>query len=124
MSKESYGIYSDGFHIVKVWRNGKEGIAKCNPDDTFNFQTGLDLALSRLEAAESDLVAHPEDGGKYYRVSTSHGSVSSVSFAPWWLDDKLNVALKNTFVSEEAAKAHADEVIKKYEKVIAYAETL
>ena len=124
MSKEeSYGVYSDGHHIVKVWRNGEEGIAKCNPEDTFNFQTGLDLALSRLKEAEIGLVANQE-GGHYYRVTTSQGSVSYSSFVPWWLEDKLNAALKNAFVSEEAAKGHADEVIKKYYKVIAYAETL
>ena len=121
--EESYGVYSDGHHIVKVWRNGKDGIAKCNPEDTFNFKKGLELAFSRLKEAESGLVANPE-GGNYYHVTTSQGSVSYSSFVPWWLGDKLNAALKNAFVSEEAAKGHADEVIKKYEKVIAYAETL
>lgn len=124
MSKEeSYGVYSDGYHIVKVWRGKNSAIAKCNPEDTFNYQTGLDLALSRLKEAERGLVA-PMEGGKYYHVTTSQGSVSSASFVPWWLEDKLNVALKNAFVSEKAAKAHAEEVLQKYYKVIAYAETL
>ena len=123
MSKEYYGVYSDGFHIVKVWRNGKEGIAKCNPEDTFNFQTGLDLALSRLKEAESNLV-DDQNRGKFYYISTSEGSVSSTIFVSCWLEDKLNVALKNAFVSEEAARAHVEEVLQKYYKVIAYAETL
>ena len=123
MSKEYYGVYSDGFHIVKVWRNGKEGIAKCNPEDTFNFQTGLDLALSRLEDAENGCIVNPQCG-KYYHISTSSGSVSSAIFVSWWLPDKLNAALKNTFISAEVAQEHKEEVLAKFEKVIAYAETL
>ena len=80
------------------------------------MQKPFDIALSQLEDVAK--------GDKYYYVTTSDGSVSSAICISYWLEDKLNAALNNTFVSEEAAKAHADEVIKKYEKVIAYAETL
>lgn len=123
MSKENYGVYSDGFHIVKVWRNGKDGIAKCNPEDTFDFQTGLYLALSRLEEAESGLVANPEND-KYFYIATIKGDTSYSVPLSCWMPDKLNAALKNTFVSAEVAKEHKDEVIAKFEKVIAYAATL
>ena len=123
MSRKPYTMYTDGHHIVKVWRGKNSAIAKCNPEDTFCLRRGLDLALSRLEDVENGLITDPE-GGQYYHVTTSQGSVCYSSFVPWWLEDKLNAALKNAFVSEEAAKGHADEVIKKYYKVIAYAETL
>ena len=123
MSRKPYSMYTDEHHIVKVWRGQNSAIAKCNPEDTFCLRKGLDLALSRLEDVENGYIVSPQ-GGNYYRISTSNGSVSYATFISCWLEDKLNAALKNAFVSEEAAKAHADDVLQKYYKVIAYAETL
>ena len=42
-------IYKDGHNVVALDKNtGKRGIAKCHPDDEFDFYTGAKLAFSRL----------------------------------------------------------------------------
>ena len=86
MSRKPYTMYTDGHHIVKVWRGKHSAIAKCNPEDTFCLRRGLDLALSRLEDAENGCIVIPH-GGNYYHISTSDGSVSSATFVSCWLAD-------------------------------------
>lgn len=42
-------IYKNGRNVVALDKNtGKSGIAKCHPDDEFDFYTGANLAFSRL----------------------------------------------------------------------------
>ena len=42
-------IYKNGRNVVALDKNtGKKGIAKCHPDDEFDFYTGAKLAFSRL----------------------------------------------------------------------------
>lgn len=44
-------IYNEKVVVVIGMYNGKEykGIAKCSPDDEFNFETGLKIARCRAE---------------------------------------------------------------------------
>jgi len=44
-------IYVDGNKVVARCGD-KEGVARCHPDDDFDFYTGAKLALERLEEAE------------------------------------------------------------------------
>lgn len=39
---------------ITVNRNGYEGVAKCCATDTFNLQTGIELALERAKVAEAE----------------------------------------------------------------------
>lgn len=43
----------------------KEGVARCHPDDTFDFYTGAKIALERLEEADRPY-GWLKLGGRYY----------------------------------------------------------
>ena len=46
-------IYNVGLKVIaKDHNTGKTGVAKCNPSDTFDFYTGVKLALERLTGEE------------------------------------------------------------------------
>lgn len=49
--KKRVVIDVDGNKVV-AYCDGKTGIARCHPDDDFDFYTGAKLALERLEEAE------------------------------------------------------------------------
>ena len=60
------GVYVDGNKVIAVnLETGKEGIARCHPDDTFDFFVGAKLALERLEEAEKPY-AWLKLGASYY----------------------------------------------------------
>lgn len=43
-------IYQDGYDVVALDKiSGKKGVARCNPEDRFNFYTGAELAFHRLK---------------------------------------------------------------------------
>lgn len=44
--------------IAKNVATGNEGIAKCSPDDEFNFHTGASIALARLMSKTPDALNH------------------------------------------------------------------
>lgn len=46
---EVYTLIRNGDAVVVKDRNGNKGVAKCNPADTFNFATGVDIAMKRLK---------------------------------------------------------------------------
>ena len=47
--KESIVIYNNGCVVTAINKNTKEkGIAKCNPNDKYDFKTGASIAFSRL----------------------------------------------------------------------------
>lgn len=48
------GVYIDGNKVIAVnLETGKEGVARCHPNDEFNFYTGAKIALVRLEESET-----------------------------------------------------------------------
>lgn len=60
------GIYRDKNKVIAVnLETGKEGVARCHPDDAFDFYTGAKLALERLEESEKPY-AWLKKGTKYY----------------------------------------------------------
>lgn len=55
ISPEKIIIYRNGAEaIAKNTATGKTGVAKCNPADEFDFNTGAKLALERLTNPESE----------------------------------------------------------------------
>lgn len=53
VSKDSYQIYTSGNKVIAVSTfAGKtvRGIAKCDPNDTFSFEKGKNLAVARCNA--------------------------------------------------------------------------
>ena len=60
------GIYIDGNKVIAVnLETGKRGVARCHPDDKFNFYTGAKIALVRLEEAETPF-GWLKEGVPYY----------------------------------------------------------
>lgn len=51
---DSIRILVNGNKVVAIhMETGKKGVARCHPDDKFDFYTGAKLALERLEEAEN-----------------------------------------------------------------------
>lgn len=57
-------IYVDGNKVVARCGN-KEGVARCHPDDDFDFYIGAKLALERLEEADTPF-GWLKEGVRYY----------------------------------------------------------
>ena len=58
-NKPSIVIFRRGRNVIaKDVATGDEGIAKCSPSDTFNFNTGASIALARLMAKTPDALNH------------------------------------------------------------------
>ena len=78
--RETIVIYRNDNKVVAVNKiTGKEGVARCAPDDTFNFETGAKLAFKRLvgeDAAESIKPEEPKfKVGEFVRVVSAEGRV-------------------------------------------------
>lgn len=59
-AREMIVIYRDDNKVVAVNKaTGKEGVARCAPDDTFNFETGAKLAFKRLVGEDTADAAEP-----------------------------------------------------------------
>ena len=55
LESEKIIIYRNGLEVIaKNAATGKTGIAKCNPADEFDFNTGAKLAFERLTAPEPE----------------------------------------------------------------------
>ena len=57
-------INVDGNKVI-ARRGNKKGVARCHPDDEFNFYTGAKIALARLEEAETPF-GWLKEGVRYY----------------------------------------------------------
>ena len=64
--KYSINISTDGNKVIAInEETGKNGVARCHPDDEFNFYTGAKIALARLEEAETPF-GWLKEGVRYY----------------------------------------------------------
>lgn len=56
-TKEKITVYRDGNKVVAIdQRTGKKGIARCHPDDEFDFGVGAEIAFGRLMERKDDAV--------------------------------------------------------------------
>lgn len=73
---QSIVIYRKDREVIALDENtGKTGIARCCPDDTFDFMTGAKLAFDRLAGADKrfkvgDIVRGKAESGKLYAITT------------------------------------------------------
>ena len=59
-------IHTEGNQVIAVnEKTGKRGVARCHPNDEFNFYTGAKIALVRLEESETPF-GWLKKGVKYY----------------------------------------------------------
>lgn len=103
-------IEANGLVKVGARRDGRVkilGKAKCHPDDAFNLETGVRLAVRRMVQG-ADAPFNPHVGCVYYFVDYD----GSIKGKPWNDDviDNCNRALDNCFNSTFAAWLHITSV--------------
>lgn len=113
-------INKDG-KIVTKDNKGNKGISKCHPDDAFNLEIGLKLAIQRL--AEKAIFV-PEDGKEYYSILLTTGEPYKSTFYECIFDDLLNKAMGNYFRTKEEAEKNKDKIISRYKTLLKYAERI
>lgn len=75
------GVYVDGNKVIAVnLETGKEGIARCHPDDTFDFFVGAKLALERLEEADKPYAWLELEASYYVPKPTLSNLYSTVTY--------------------------------------------
>lgn len=58
-------VYVDGKEVVALNKaTGKKGVARCNPSDEFDFDTGAKIAFCRLYGKEPELVKKMKEKGR------------------------------------------------------------
>lgn len=113
-------IRKDGEIVVKD-NSGNTGISKCHPDDAFNLEVGLQLAIKRL-AKKTPFV--PKDGEEYYSILLSIEKPYKSTFYEYIFSDELNKAIGNYFRTEEEAEKNKGKIISRFKTLLKYAELI
>lgn len=111
-------IHENGKIVVKD-NKGNKGISKCHPDDAFNIEVGLQLAIKRLTER---LPFIPKDGEEYYSILPTSGTVYSSVYYDGIFSDAFNKAMGNCFRTEKVAKENKDKIMTRYENILKLAE--
>lgn len=101
-------VYQIGNKVIAE-RDGKKGVARCNPTDTFDFLTGAKLAIERLEAADKygkPFVPNRREGYWYINQDGFVNHTEDYKCAYDW----AMVALGNSFRTEKEAEMNKKEV--------------
>lgn len=97
------------------------GWAKCHPDDAFNPEVGIKLAIERAaQAMKAPFV--PEDGEAYYYVDDENLIYSTINHHT--NTDILNIALGNCFRKHKEAHANKEAIRKRMERAKALLKSL
>lgn len=68
-------IYRKGAEVIALDKTtGNKAVAKCSPEDTFDFETGAKLAFERLYAPKVKEVKRKAKVGEYVKVVNANGS--------------------------------------------------
>lgn len=123
---EKYGLPMNPASSIKWSENGKIkvtfvddnmtnyiGVAKCHPDDAFNPEIGIKLAIERAaQAMHAPFV--PAEGETYYYVDDENIVYSTINHNT--NKDALNIAVGNCFKKHKQAQANVDAIMKRIEK--------
>lgn len=124
---EKYGLPMNTANSIKWSANGKIkvtfvddgnktnyiGVAKCHPDDAFNPEIGIKLAIERAaQMMHAPFV--PEDGEAYYYVDDENLIYSTINHNS--NKDALNIAVGNCFRKYKEAEANAAVIMKRIKK--------
>lgn len=119
---QEFSIDADGTIKVKDSK-GNKGKAKCHPDDPFNPEIGLRLAIER--AHKKGVKWTPAVSDNFYSVDDADGTINkSVNIGMSWFKDDINISLGNCFRTLEEAREHKDEVVDKMNKLFQYARKI
>lgn len=132
---EKYGLPMNTANSIKWSANGEIkvtfvdddnkinyiGVAKCRPDDAFNPEIGIKLAIERAaQAMHAPFV--PAEGETYYYVDDENLVYSTINHNT--NKDALNIAVGNCFRKHKQAQANVDAIMKRIEKVTKLLEKL
>nr|DAE91570.1 MAG TPA: hypothetical protein [Caudoviricetes sp.] len=123
---EKYGLPMNPASSIKWSENGKIkvtfvddnmtnyiGVAKCHPDDAFNPEIGIKLAIERAaQAMHAPFV--PAEGETYYYVDDENLVYSTINHNT--NKDALNIAVGNCFKKHKQAQANVDAIMQRIEK--------
>lgn len=104
---------------IKVWYKSKDGKtvykgkAKCHPNDAFNPEIGIKLAVQRI-AKKLNAPFVPAEGETYYYVDDENLIYSTINHNS--NKDALNIAVGNCFRKNKQAQANADSIMKRIER--------
>lgn len=89
------------------------GVAKCHPDDAFNPEIGIKLAIERAaQAMKAPFV--PEENEAYYYAGDENRIYSTINHHT--NTDILNIAVGNCFRKYKEAEANAAVIMKRIKK--------
>lgn len=132
---EKYGLPMNKANSIKWFTNGKikvtfvdddnktnyMGRAKCHPNDAFNPEIGIKLAIERAaQAMHAPFV--PEENEAYYYVDDENRIYSTINHNT--NTDILNIAVRNCFKSRTKAHSNKDVITKRIAKVAKLLEKL
>lgn len=96
------------------------GRAKCHPDDAFNPEIGIKLAIERAaQAMHAPFI--PTDGEAYYYVGND---AIHIGVNHYENKDVFNIALGNCFKTFEQADANKEAIMKRIERAKVLLESL
>ena len=112
---------------IKVWYTDDDGEtvykgkAKCHPNDTFNPEIGIKLAVQRI-AEKLNKPFVPEDDEPYYYVDDENLIYSTINHNT--NKDALNIAIGNCFKKYTHAQDNVDVIMKRVERAKVLLKTL
>lgn len=135
---EKYGLPMNTANSIKWSANGKIkvtlvddgnktnyiGVAKCHPDDAFNPEIGIKLAIERA-AQDMRKPFIPYSGQAYYYVDADGSIYRTCFFGSFGtIESQLKVAMGNCFKTRGQAVANADIILKRLKKATELLKTL
>ena len=132
---EKYGLPMNTANSIKWSANGEIkvtfvdddnktnyiGRAKCHPNDAFNPEIGIKLAIERAaQAMHAPFV--PEENEAYYYVGDENRIYSTINHNT--NTDILNIAVRNCFKSRTKAHSNKDVITKRIAKAAKLLEKL
>lgn len=130
---EKYELPINTANSIKWFENGKiqvtfvdddatyVGVAKCHPNDAFNPEIGIKLAIGRA-AQKMRKPFTPREGQAYCYVD-ENGVVRGTGFLGSF-DSQLKVAMGNCFKTKAQARANVGRMMKRQKRAIELLKTL
>uniref|UniRef100_UPI004028A251 hypothetical protein n=1 Tax=Megasphaera sp. TaxID=2023260 RepID=UPI004028A251 len=112
---------------IKVWYKREDGEtiykgkAKCHPNDAFNPEIGIKLAVQRIVEKLNKLFV-PEENEVYYYAGDENRIYSTINHNT--NTDILNIAVGNCFRKRKEAHANKESIRKRIERATELLKTL
>lgn len=104
--------------IIKVKLGRVEARAKKAPQDKWDFQLGIGLALCRLKEKLAETQKPYFDEPCYYVLKNDLINHTTVGLGKGFLEDIIMYAMGNTFKTEQLAKDNMEEMVKRTNMIV------